>query len=161
MRKIPAASPVVWLALCTLLAAGCGGTENSDPTLNTGGDNLGADTTDPSEPDAAAGGTGKITLCHIPPGNPANAHTVTVGLPAMSAHLRHGDTLGACGNDGGTPSDGGTCESDGGSADAGTGGDVDAGPVCSPEGADCSVEGPDSCCTGLSCLEGRCWTDIG
>ena len=39
---------------------------------------------------------GKVILCHIPPGNPADAHTIEVGAPAMRAHLAHGDTLGAC-----------------------------------------------------------------
>jgi cysteine-rich repeat protein len=39
----------------------------------------------------------KVTLCHAPPGNPGNAHTITVGEPAVRAHLAHGDTLGACG----------------------------------------------------------------
>ncbi len=38
----------------------------------------------------------KITICHIPPGNLSNAHTITVGEPAVRAHLAHGDTLGAC-----------------------------------------------------------------
>jgi hypothetical protein len=43
------------------------------------------------------GGQSKITICHIPPGNPANAHTITVGEPAVRAHVEnHGDTLGAC-----------------------------------------------------------------
>jgi hypothetical protein len=40
---------------------------------------------------------GKTTICHIPPGNPANAHTLTVGDPAVAAHLsHHGDYLGPC-----------------------------------------------------------------
>jgi hypothetical protein len=39
---------------------------------------------------------GFVTLCHVPPGNPANAHTITVGAPAANAHLNHGDTLGPC-----------------------------------------------------------------
>jgi hypothetical protein len=42
------------------------------------------------------GGVGKTTICHIPPGNPANAHTITVGNPAVKAHLAHGDYLGMC-----------------------------------------------------------------
>jgi len=41
-------------------------------------------------------GAAKVTLCHIPPGNPDNAHTITVGAPAVPAHLAHGDTLGPC-----------------------------------------------------------------
>ena len=38
----------------------------------------------------------RVTLCHIPPGNPANAHTITVGSSAVAAHLAHGDYLGEC-----------------------------------------------------------------
>ena len=38
----------------------------------------------------------KKTICHIPPGNPNNAHTITVGAPAVPAHLAHGDTSGPC-----------------------------------------------------------------
>lgn len=40
--------------------------------------------------------TKKTTVCHIPPGNPANAHTICVGNPAVPAHLAHGDHLGVC-----------------------------------------------------------------
>jgi len=38
----------------------------------------------------------KITICHIPPGNPDNAHTISVSGNAENAHLAHGDTLGEC-----------------------------------------------------------------
>jgi len=38
----------------------------------------------------------KVTICHYPPGNPSNYHTMEVAQPAVSAHLAHGDTLGAC-----------------------------------------------------------------
>jgi hypothetical protein len=37
-----------------------------------------------------------VTLCHIPPGNPANAQTIVVGQAAVAAHLAHGDYLGEC-----------------------------------------------------------------
>lgn len=41
--------------------------------------------------------THKTTICHIPPGNPANAHTLCVGNQAVPAHLdNHGDYLGPC-----------------------------------------------------------------
>jgi hypothetical protein len=43
-----------------------------------------------------ANGVSKVTICHIPPGNPSNAHSITVGSPAVRAHLDHGDVLGAC-----------------------------------------------------------------
>lgn len=38
----------------------------------------------------------KVTICHIPPGNPANAHTIRVDESALPAHLAHGDYLGPC-----------------------------------------------------------------
>jgi hypothetical protein len=57
----------------------------------------------------------KTTICHIPPGNPSNAHTLCVGNPAVPAHLGHGDHLGSCGptcppatGSGGSSADGGT-----------------------------------------------------
>ncbi len=45
---------------------------------------------------AAQGKNEKVTICHIPPGNPANAHTITVSANALDAHLAHGDTQGPC-----------------------------------------------------------------
>jgi hypothetical protein len=38
----------------------------------------------------------KVIICHIPPGNPAKAKTLMIGAPAVKAHLKHGDRLGAC-----------------------------------------------------------------
>ena len=41
----------------------------------------------------------KVTICHIPPGNPSNTQTLSVGESAVAAHLaEHGDYLGACGS---------------------------------------------------------------
>ena len=38
----------------------------------------------------------KVYLCHIPPGNPANYHTICVSPSAIPSHLRDGDYLGPC-----------------------------------------------------------------
>jgi len=43
----------------------------------------------------------KVIICHIPPGNPSNAHTIRVGHHAAEKHqIKHGDTLGPCPEDG-------------------------------------------------------------
>ncbi len=38
----------------------------------------------------------RVTVCHIPPGNPAAKHTLTISRNALNAHLAHGDVLGTC-----------------------------------------------------------------
>lgn len=41
--------------------------------------------------------TNGYPICHYPPGNPENAHTLFVGRPAINTHFeRHNDTLGPC-----------------------------------------------------------------
>ena len=41
-------------------------------------------------------GDKKVTICHRPPGNPSNAHTISVSENAVAAHMKHGDTIGPC-----------------------------------------------------------------
>jgi hypothetical protein len=43
--------------------------------------------------------SGKVTICHVPPGNPENAKTITIDGSAWPAHQAHGDTMGACPGD--------------------------------------------------------------
>jgi len=173
-------SSAVVVALSALLACGPapeGGNEPAPQDPQSGGLES-APGEDPTSGESGNGNTHggpanstKVTLCHIPPGNPSNAHTITVGAPAVKAHLKHGDTLGACGG-GGEPdagtggeqdagSGGGTDAGSGGGTDAGSGGgDVDAGPACSPVGGTCG--GGVSCCSGLSCgTDGYCEPIIG
>lgn len=47
----------------------------------------------------------KVFLCHVPPGNPGNAHTLSVSVNAVPSHLGNhvGDQLGKCGQTCGTP----------------------------------------------------------
>lgn len=35
----------------------------------------------------------KITICHVPPGNPGNCHEITISMSALQPHLDHGDKL--------------------------------------------------------------------
>ena len=42
---------------------------------------------------AAMAGAPKVKVCHIPPGNPGNAHSISVSPSAVPAHLAHGDHL--------------------------------------------------------------------
>jgi len=45
---------------------------------------------------SSSSSVGKVTICHIPPGNVENAHTITIGKPALRAHLAHHDVIGSC-----------------------------------------------------------------
>ncbi|MBK9017952.1 MAG: T9SS type A sorting domain-containing protein [Saprospiraceae bacterium] len=38
----------------------------------------------------------EVFVCHVPPGNPANANTICISPNAVQAHLDHGDYLGEC-----------------------------------------------------------------
>ncbi len=67
-----------------------------------------ADSDDSDDSDAGPGGgpgggnpgvgagVQQVTICHIPPGNPDNPQTITIGAPAVNPHLNHGDTFGVC-----------------------------------------------------------------
>jgi len=90
------------------------------------------------------GGEAKVTICHIPPGNPDNAHTIEVGAAALGAHLAHGDTLGECGDEGEGEGEGG----EGGSTGSGSG------PVCSVDGVPCDAD--IDCCSNLCGGSGIC-----
>ena len=46
--------------------------------------------------DAAKHNAAKVSVCHIPPGNPSNAHIISVGAQAVPNHLSHGDALAVC-----------------------------------------------------------------
>jgi hypothetical protein len=162
-------------ALCSLLvvSGGCGGDGTSEgdasgPALYDGelGGALPAsdDVSAPTKGGAPGNGedtSGKVTICHVPPGNPANAHTLVVSVQGWeNGHRRHqGDSLGAC-NGSGDGSDGGTSEPDGGTSepDGGTSA-PDAGPVCAPVGEACGGDGQ-TCCGGLQCNDGLCRTVV-
>jgi hypothetical protein len=131
-----------------MVAAGCG-RNTADPGTTTADQNSAGDSSadDGSSTDP---GVLKVTLCHIPPGNPANAHTITVGAPAVGAHLAHGDYLGPChGSDGGSSNPGGGPP---GPDDAGT---PNPTPTCAEQGSSCGPGLP-ACCTGLICPMGQC-----
>lgn len=46
--------------------------------------------------DCAVAESNKEVICHVPPGNPANQHSVTVSDTQIDKHLDHGDILGPC-----------------------------------------------------------------
>lgn len=47
----------------------------------------------------------RITVCHVPPGNPDARHTIEIGAPAWQAHEGHGDHEGPCEGDAGDEPD--------------------------------------------------------
>jgi len=136
------------------VAASCGG-------AGTGDDSLGAG----EEASHNSSGSDKVTLCHIPPGNPGNAHTITVGAPAVRAHLAHGDYLGPCAGDVPPGSDGGVPNPNpdpnpnpNPNPNPGPGSDGGSNPnpgQCSPASSACGTGLP-PCCSGLTCNGSSC-----
>lgn len=56
-----------------------------------------------SQPVAVHAGSVKVEVCHFPPGNPDNFHTIKVSEKAAQKHIdKHGDLLGGCEALGGT-----------------------------------------------------------
>lgn len=110
----------------------------------------------------------KTTICHIPPGNPANAHTICVGNAAVSHHVKnHGDLIGPCQVETPCPPPPPSCDESHGK---GKGHDDGAGGACSPGTGGTSGTGGASGSGGMSgaggapapmCPEGQldCSTD--
>jgi len=89
----------------------------------------------------------KVTVCHIPPGNPTQQQTISVGEAAVSAHLAHGDQAGACG--GGCSAgcdDGNLCTSD----SCGPDGQCVHTAVSCDDGNACTI---DACDPAVGCLQ--------
>ena len=87
--------------------------------------------------------TTKLEICHFPPGNPANFHTITIDEPALPAHLAHGDFGGPCPDDcrlfGSVCDDGDACTTD----------------TCNSDGT-CAHSIPTDCDDGNPCTADSC-----
>lgn len=38
----------------------------------------------------------KVVICHVPPGNPNNKHSIEISMAALTPHLEHGDSIDYC-----------------------------------------------------------------
>ncbi|MCI0569453.1 MAG: hypothetical protein L0Y66_01755 [Myxococcaceae bacterium] len=130
------------LLLGAALAVACGGSPPGEqPVGETGTETLSSTSGSAAQArydctgNSGGGGTDKVLVCHIPPGNPANAHPIEVGAPAVEAHLAHGDTVGCC------PGVEVPVEPDTGTV-----------PACVAAEGSCG-EGVGTCCEGLTCGE--------
>ena len=95
---------------------------------------------------ASAGPPAKVELCHVPPGNPANAHTITVSERAAESHLNNhsGDHLGPCQAG---------CQG----ADGCDDGDLCTDDICLADGScDNPPIDPTSCNDGNTCTQDSC-----
>jgi hypothetical protein len=77
-----------------LLSAGCGGSAWTNFVGNADALTIGVNTHNTTynfepAPPGKGKGTEKVTICH-------KGHTITIGKPALPAHLRHGDHRGPC-----------------------------------------------------------------
>jgi hypothetical protein len=50
----------------------------------------------PAMADRPGNNEDNVTLCHFPPGNPANFQTIRVEPDSVADHLAHDDLLGSC-----------------------------------------------------------------
>ncbi len=83
-------------ALGLIVLAACGGESPSSPAAvdTMGAKDLSGVTSMAPSPQTEQ--EPKVTICHVPPGNPENAHEITVAEASLKAHFPHGDTLGTC-----------------------------------------------------------------
>lgn len=92
---------------------------------------------------AAQAGSPKVSVCHIPPDDPANYHTIRISQNALVAHLAHGDLPDACNA---------LCAEICDDGDACTIDDTDD---CEQQGCP-AVPEPVNCDDGLNCTEDTC-----
>ncbi|PYQ46050.1 MAG: hypothetical protein DMF77_02275 [Acidobacteria bacterium] len=79
------------LCLVTFALAGCSGDRPSNPTSATD-----IATVQDERGSATAQASDSVTICHIPAGDLALAHNITVAGSALPAHLAHGDLILPC-----------------------------------------------------------------
>lgn len=122
------------VVLCGSLA-GCAQQSSQDDSMYLTGTEEGAVTL--ANGQQACTNPKKTLICHIPPGNPDNAHSICVGNAAVAPHqAQHGDTIGACAPVDPPPCDG-SCDGsgsddgdgDGSGSGSGSGSDVPPPPV--------------------------------
>jgi hypothetical protein len=70
--------------------------ENDNTGVCPEGEDDDDDGDDDGDDDQGAPSSGKMTICHIPPGNPNARHTLEIDASAWPAHKGHGDTVGGC-----------------------------------------------------------------
>jgi hypothetical protein len=93
---------------------------------------------------ATAARAAKIEVCHRPPGNPGNWHTITINTNALPAHQAHGDLVGSCvTNCGALCDDGNKCT-------------IDVVPSTTECLCQAATRPPVDCSDGLSCTVDSC-----
>lgn len=95
--KRPVKKPNTFYFLCSLLVLFSGSMElysqTSDQLTNVVTLDRGADDCS----DFICGDNNdKVLVCHLPPGNPDNAHEICISPNALETHLTHGDYCGPC-----------------------------------------------------------------
>jgi hypothetical protein len=86
----------------------------------------------------------QVQICHIPPGNPDNYHTITISENALSTHLAHGDLPEACNA---------VCTT---LCDDGNACTVDDTGDCEQSGCPSVPRAPTDCDDGLACTVNTC-----
>ncbi|MFI3188901.1 MAG: hypothetical protein QX190_04950 [Methylococcales bacterium] len=89
---------VLTVAISAVLMIGLVGISTSGYAERKSSSTSGSDSDKRSDSDSGVEAHQKMTICHVPPGNPANKHTIHISSSAWLAHKNHhlGDYLGSC-----------------------------------------------------------------
>ena len=91
------ASLAVVVALAAPGGGGPSGLQEETPSATETSPTATPAVTPTATPDPTGDGlSASVDVCHIPPDNPDNAHTLSIGESALEDHLAHGDDEGDC-----------------------------------------------------------------
>src|SRR5258708_987091 len=112
LKKFITALAASGLAACGQSAIFSGARAEESQQVSTSLKTMGAPLALNSDLAAYSCGAHNVQICHFPPGNPDNRHTLCIGIPAVAHHLSehqrdtYGDYLGPCAGSGGDSSGG-------------------------------------------------------
>lgn len=82
---------ITWGVIVALITAMTASIAGAQPGKGKALGHKAAANTDGATPQEEVENSKKVLVCHIPPGNPENAHVISISVNALKAHEAHGD----------------------------------------------------------------------